>query len=282
MPGKGGLWRLTPAYEIETRSSEEIQAEINSRDSFEKKKPANQSKRIRKRKRKYDSDDDEIGSENSHESDFGASFSMSNTPRKRHTPVKMIPQSAPPSTNHYSFHKEALSANKNNNSIESTGGTLVNSPFVTTSKLNPHEYQGTHLMDTLANIALSAEAHNYEWISTISAPPSTVSLSSSVPSLSSFHGVPGGKPWYPTTCGTRTGSIQSVQSVPVSLPIPLPPKKHHTAQFRKSQPVPPAQIVSHHGVGVGGMMLNPLVAEQTLFQASGASRNTGLLDSELL
>ncbi|KAJ3359690.1 hypothetical protein HDU91_004837 [Kappamyces sp. JEL0680] len=125
MPGKGGLWRLTPHFEIETRSPEAIQAEIDSRSEKRAK-----SKKRRSTKQESD-DEDEYRS-------------VASTPRKRQQ------------INHPISHK----------TVETTAGTLVNSPFTSTTPkhLNPEEYQGTHLMDTLANIALSAEAHNFEWL----------------------------------------------------------------------------------------------------------------------
>lgn len=248
MPGKGGLWRLAPVYEIETRSSDQIQADTFNH-GVEKKRPG-QGKR--RRKRKYESDDEsEQDDERNGEDDeeFGR-YSMSNTPRKRVMPVKM-PQSAPSFSSHphRNSTRQKATGNHQNNTVESTGGTLVNSPFVTTSKLNPNEYQGNHLMDTLANIALSAEAHNYDW--------------SSATSFSFGNNASAPPP--PKWQNPSPSAILSIQ---------LPPKKYHT-QFRNNK-LPP-----HAPSAPAGMMLNPLVGGQTLFQATAmkcASDSTDLSD----
>jgi hypothetical protein len=126
-------------YEIETRSPEAIQAEINSRMEKRQKK--------RRTWQKEEDDDDE-------EEEFRVQI----TPRKRQR--ESMPR--------VSLSNRKVSATV----VQEPTETLVNSPSVKTSTVKVksesfHEsegYQGTHLMDTLANIALSAEAHNFDWL----------------------------------------------------------------------------------------------------------------------
>ena len=279
MPGKGGLWRLAPVYEIETRSPEQIQADIINRGVSEKKKPASQARRTRNKRKRYESEESEEEQDYQDEedgADFGR-FSMSNTPRKRHSPVKQ-PQSAPPTASSFRHAHSSPGQvtgnhhqhNNNSNIVESTGGTLVNSPFVTTTKLNPHEYQGTHLMDTLANIALSAEAHTFDWSLNSSA-----DTAPSAPSLLTFSGISGAAKQWPNSA---TSINNTTTTTTKSIPIQLPPKKYHT-QFRNHHhqlPPPPTAAAA------GMMLMNPLVAEQTLFQATGGRDLGGNPDSDLI
>lgn len=180
-PGKGGLWRLTPMFEIETRSGSFNSSSSSSSSHSSKQKGGPSGRKSsnkggkRKRSTRYNDFDDEEDEESvdfemgDDDDEFNVyeKASVSNTPRKRFAPsnASVSLPTTPATTTSSSQKQSTTTTTTTAKFVESTGGTLVNSPFVTTTtKLNPQEYQGTHLMDTLANIALSAEAHNYDWI----------------------------------------------------------------------------------------------------------------------